>query len=105
VTAVDLAEYRDQARSLRVRGLLWLTLGLPVTSLGGAAFVLGTSIAAFPRSIPDDDVFIGVGALVVIGMALLLIGGLPCLLGMRALWRLRRLRLDTARERLLGENQ
>ncbi len=97
---MDLVEYRDQARSLRVRGLLWLTVGLPVASLGGAAFVLGTSIAAFPKSIPDDDVFIGVGALVAIGVALGLAGGLPCLLGVRALWRLRRLRLDTARERL-----
>lgn len=97
---MDLAEYRDQARSLRVRGLLWLVAGLPVASLGGAAFVLGTSIAAFPRSIPDDDVFIGVGALVAIGVVLGLIGGLPSLLGIRALWRLRRLRLDTARARM-----
>lgn len=97
---MDLEQYRDRARSMRLWALLWLVLGLPIFSLGGASFVLGALIAAFPRSIPDDDVFIGIGALLAIGVGLGLLGGIPCMLGLRLLLERRRLRMETARERL-----
>jgi len=100
---VDLEQYTDQARSMRLWALIWLALGLPVFSLGGAAFVLGSLIAAFPKSIPDDDVFIGIGALLAIGVGLGLLGGVPCLLGLRLILKRRRLRLETARARLEGD--
>ena len=97
---MDLEQYRDQARSMRLWALVWLVLGLPIFSLGGASLVLGSLIAAFPKSIPDDDVFIGIGALLAIGVGLGLMGGIPVLLGLRLILKRRRLRLETARLRL-----
>ena len=102
---MELDQYRDKTRSMRVKALLWLVVGLPVASIGGAALVLGVLIAVFPATVEPGEYGWAVGAMAGGGVVVTGIGLGPCLMGLRGLLKLRQLRLDTARQRLAADQR